>query len=94
MQRAVANDGTATMIDVQHRCKRHVDAVCAQLRAHQVAQRCGDPACEQNVAIPQVAKPSHRRQPGKTVAKALHPTAFVINGNQQRWIAQRVNLAA
>jgi hypothetical protein len=45
------------------------------------------------IAIPDQSEFPHRREPGKSVAKTLHPSAFVIHRNDQRRAAQRMNLS-
>ena len=44
------------------------------------------------VAVPQQPEFTHRRQCGETVAETLHSAAFVIDGDQQRWLSQRVDI--
>ena len=41
--------------------------------------------------IPQAPQGSHWRQSGKSITKALYPAPFVINGDKQRWRAERVD---
>jgi len=44
------------------------------------------------VAIPDQAEFPHRRQTGESLAEALHPPSLVIHCNNQRRIAQSMNI--
>ena len=77
-ERAVPDHGGAPIVDVEHRCERHVDPRSAKFTREHVAR--GRQTCLSLITGRTAG--SHRRHLGEPFAKALHPTALVIHGDQ------------
>ena len=91
MKRPVADDAAAPPVEVEHRREAEVDAMRTKLRSKYVAERGGDATGLQYVAVPKFTQAPHRRQARKASAEPLHASAFVVDRDQQRGIAQRVD---
>ena len=84
IMKTAITDGFTSMSEIQNRGKAQIDIQCAHFRRHQ-------PTCFFCSFLlfkrirNQCRKCLHRRQTGKPFAKTLHPTAFLIDGNQQRF---------
>ena len=81
---AVADHLAALVVEVDHRRVAQIDAAGAKLGAEHIAGRQARVDGAHRVLHPQLAELSHRREVGETVgAKALHPAALVVDGDQQ-----------
>jgi hypothetical protein len=89
----VADHRARAVIEIEHRREAEVDAVRAQLHAD------GAPVLERRglrgggIRIPLLAERAHRRNRAEARAKPLHAPALVVDRDQQRRIAQRVDVA-
>ena len=90
---AVADDPRRTVVEVEHRREGVIDTAGAQLGRQHETDGAGGGQCGLRIAVVQLAERTHRRQPGETVAKALHPAPFVIDGDEQARLAQRVDFS-
>ncbi len=90
MQCAIADDRARPVIEVEHRCEAEIDATSAQLAAEGEAKALGLARGGVDVAIPGHPQRPHGRYLREALAKSLHPTAFVVDGNQQMGCAQCV----
>jgi hypothetical protein len=85
-------DRAVAALEVEHRRKAQVDVERAHLRGHQP----GMLLCQRDrlrlVAIVQLAEARQRRQVCEPFAKALHGTAFLIDGEQERPFAHGTDL--
>ena len=84
MEGAVADDAGGPVVQVQHRRKTEIDAVRAQLAGQHITGFTRQMAGLLRMGIPAFAECAHRRQAGETFAKTLHPSAFVVDADQQR----------
>src|SRR5437762_8059739 len=73
MQRAVADHRAAAVVEVEHRGEAEVDAVRAELRSDDIADRGRELAPLFAVAIPLFPERAHRRNGGEAVLETLHP---------------------
>ena len=93
MQRAVADDLGEAAIEIDARREAHVDADGAQLGRHEPAARRRPPSSARSrsssYSLPERAQ---RRQAEERLAEALHAAAFLIDGDEQRRLANRVDL--
>ena len=79
------------MVEIEHRREAEVDAVHGELRGNPGTYAFRRRGCCRRVAIPLFAEHAHRRQGAKSIAKALHPAAFVINADDEWRIAPGAN---
>ena len=91
MERAVADHSTAAPVHVEDRGEAEVDPVGTQLGSEHQPEGRGDAARNQHILVPQVSEPPHWRQARESFAEPLHAPTFVIDGDQQRRIAERVD---
>ena len=92
MEGTIADHPGRTVIEIQHRGEGIVDAVGPQLGGqHQAGRPCQLPA---GLGIGCVALPqrTHRWQAGEAIAEALHAPPLVIHRDQQRGLAQGMDL--
>ena len=89
----VADDAAATVVEVEHRRETQIDAVREQLGGEHVARAArGFERCDM-VALPEAPQAAHRRNAREAIGtKTLHPTAFMIDRDDQRRAAQRMDL--
>ena len=88
---AVSDHPAYPPIQVQYGCKAEIHAHATQLRRHQPTDVGRSAARVGGTAAAQLTETPRGRQPGKPVAEALHPTAFLIYGYQQVGIAKLVH---
>ena len=91
MQRAIADDRALAVVEIEDRREAEIDARGAKLGGDRPAQARGFARRAGDIAVPPLAQRAHRRYRREAVAKALHPSAFVIDGDQQRRLAQRAD---
>ena len=92
MERAVADDAARPVVEIEHRREAEIDAMRAEFATRACApSRRASARGGGDIAVPQLAQRAHRRNGGEAFAKALHAAAFVIHGDQQRRIAERVD---
>ena len=94
MQRAIADDAAAAVVEIEHRREAEVDAVRAELGRDDVADGRGRLARRLAVAVPELAELPHRRNRRETFAKALHSPALVVDADRQRRLAQALQVLA
>ncbi len=85
---AVTDDTADAAVDIEHRRETEVDTHAAQLDRHQPAGGFGQRHRPRRRLIMHAAERGERRQRREPGAQALHPSALLIDGDQQRWIAQ------
>ncbi len=91
MEGAVTDHSAATPVHVEDRREAEVNPVGTQLGSEHEAEGRGDAACNQHILVPQVSEPPHRRQARESFAEPLNASTFVIDGDQQRRIAEGVD---
>ncbi len=89
---AFANGRTAIPVEVEDWGKGQIDAAGTQLDGKNVAHSRCRLAGGAPILIPQRAEATHRRQAGESLTAALHPTPFVVDGDQEFRLAQRTHL--
>ena len=90
---AVADDAGAAAAEVEHGGEGQVHVEGAQLRRHQPAQALGGLQRRPAVPVPQAAEGGCGRKPREAGAEALHAPALLVDGDQEPWSAQGVDLA-
>src|SRR5574343_31710 len=82
MKSAVADHTRRAIIQIEYRRKGIIDTTCPKLRRQHVTYLPCRLAATGRILIPQTTQGSHCWQTGKTLAEALHPAPFVVDGNQ------------
>src|SRR4029453_8397588 len=88
MQCAVADNATGAVIHIQHRRECQIDTVRSQLGSQDVSHIECKLARAGGMDIPCRAERPHWRNRRETLAKSLYPPSFMIDSDQERWIAQ------
>jgi len=91
MECAVADDAAGAVIEIEHRRKREVHAMGAQLARDGRSDPTGLGGGGGDVAVPRLAQRAHRRNRRKPFAEALHASALVVHTDQEPRFAQRAN---
>jgi len=89
---AVANHRAGAVVEVEHRGEAEIHAAGAQLRRKYPTGLVRQGLGAVRMFVPDMPQLAHRRQAGEAVAESLHPTAFMVHGNQQMRVAQGMNL--
>ncbi len=92
MKGTVANHCAAAEIQVQDRRKTQVHPAGAQFRRQHIARGVGKMARTLRMLVPYLSQCAHWRQQREALAEALHTAAFVIDRDQQRRVAQGVDV--
>ena len=85
----IADDLAHAVVQVDTGGKAEVHPHGAQFRGHQPTHRLGESESVSLVLVKAPAEKPHRRQARKALAKALHPTPFMVHRNQQMRTAHR-----
>ena len=88
MKRPMTDHRTGACVEVEHRREAEIDAAGAELGGDQAPPALGSDECAVAIAIEMLAELAHRRNRREAVLKALHATTLVIDGDQQRRVAQ------
>ena len=88
MEGAAADHAGAAVVQVQVRGEGKIHSPGPQFGSQHVAHLPGQAEGARGIGIPGLAQAGHGRQAGEALPEALHPSAFMIHGDQQRWLAQ------
>ena len=91
MQRAVADHAAVAVIDIEHRRKAQIDAMRPQFRGQHKADFMRQMPRMLRIGIPRTAEFAHGGNRGEAIAETLHAAAFMIDGDDERRAAQRMN---
>ena len=91
MKSAVANHTALAIIEIEHRCIRQIDAVANQFCRQHLASLPRHLARSFRVVLPHAAECAHAGHGSEAFSKPLYAAAFVVNGDEQCWIAKRAN---
>ena len=94
VERAVADDLAQAVIEVHAGREAEIDPDRPQLGGEEPADRVGAAQPLLPILIESPADEARRRQRGKALAKALHPPALMIGGDQQMRRADRADRRA
>ena len=83
MKSAIADDFADAPVEIEHRCKREVDADPDKFGTEQPASRTRQRAGPPGIGVECPAKLSQWRQRRQSVAKPLYATPFLIDSDQQ-----------
>ncbi|MCY1355870.1 hypothetical protein D9M69_423070 [compost metagenome] len=78
LEGAAADHGAALVVEVENRREAEVEPDRQHLGRHQPAALLGQP-----LGIGVVGQGAHRRQAHEALAQTLHPSAFLVDGEQQ-----------
>ena len=88
---AISQEGTDAGIQIQHRGKTDIDTGGKQLAGQQPAGLFHQSQGPAGIPRIEIAEAAAGGQAGKALVEALHPSSFVIHGDQQRGTAQFMN---
>ena len=91
MKGTTADDSTCPAIEIEHRRKAEIDAACAKLDGHDPPSGTRGPVRKFRIHVVEPAVSCCCRESAEPFSKSLHPSAFVIDCNQQRRSSQVVN---
>ncbi len=92
VQGAIADDLRQTAVEVDARREAQVDADRAQLCCHEPAAGAGRFERQVALLVVQPSQRTKRRQPEKRLTEPLHSPAFLIDGHEQRRLANCMNV--
>ncbi len=92
MQGPVSDDLGETEVEIDDGREAHVHAAGAKLRRHEPTERAGGGEAGLGVLVVEMSEGTRRRQAHEGLAKALHAPAFLVHGDQQGRLADRVDL--
>ena len=88
---AVANHRAHAAVEIEHRCKVEIHATRAQLDCCHPPRGARDPLPDLRVSIMEIPVLPSGGKGRESFSKSLHPTALVVDGNEQRRFPQFVD---